>query len=191
MLPKAYPGHISQLLLFTCRVIFARAATFSCWDAAGMEGWGGGNLLYRAGAGPRRIPQVSDTLANSLLFPPDTESLFPSHRGNHIPFLTVRRFSAGSRSNNKRAEKVIPHVEPCCFVLGREVQAFPHPQHSPPKVLLPYGKVEEPPETACRTCEALSACTTLRGAQATENLVGRGVARALRALSVPSSPWEL
>lgn len=164
------------------------------FHAGMLQGWRGGvggtccTGLGLAPGASRRFRILWLTHSFSLL----TLRAYFHHTGAIIfLFLLLDGFLLVLEVITSEQRRLYPTWSPAALSWGREVQAFPHPQHSPPKVLLPYGKVEEPPETACRTCEALSACTTLRGAQATENLVGRGVARALRALSVPSSPWEL
>lgn len=131
----SFSSHLQGFFFCTCTHIF---------NARALHGWRGavGNLLYRPVGWSRSRPQVAVALARSFCLLALKGYFY--HSGIIIFLLLPDiHFSAVPRSNNKRAEKIIPHVDSGCFVSGRgRAACFPRPQHSPRKCSPPYGKGE-------------------------------------------------
>lgn len=113
---------------------------FSCSRCAQWGGGGVGNLLYGPVGWARHCVQVADTLAASF-FLLALRAYFHHSRLTIFLLLPDIQFSAVPSSNNKRAEKIIPHVDSGCFVWGRgRADCFLRPQCSLSKRLSLHGK---------------------------------------------------
>lgn len=88
----------------------------------------------------RHCVQVADALAASF-FLLALRAYFHRSRLTIFPLLPDIQFSAVPSSNNKGAEKIIPHVDSGCFVWGRgRADCFPRPQCSLSKCSPLHGK---------------------------------------------------